>query len=195
MGTNRHTTKSQIEALLATRMGNAGIPLTYLVRKSRNLWEDTDHVPSLTERRIATKMHQGNTFALDNREFFRILLNLFTSTTLDNVVKAHQPHNDGMAAWNAILANVEGENYVTELKRQGDKATVGAFFDPTKNFSIEKYFDLHVESHVLHREAGAEVPEWRKIEQFISDALNFRTITETLKTTLDTPHSPHSTIS
>ena len=134
MGTNWHTAKSQIEALLATRMGNAGIPLTYRVRKSRDLWEDTDHVPNLTERRIATKMHQGNTCELDNREFFCILLNLFTSTTLDNVVKAHQPRNDGMAAWKVILANVEGANYVAELKRQGDRAIEGAFSDPTKNF-------------------------------------------------------------
>ena len=113
-------------------------------------------------------MHQGNIYELDNREFFRILLSLFNSTTLDNVVEAHQPRNDGMAAWIAILANVEGSNYMTELKLQGDKVIDGAFFDSTKNFTIEKYFDLHVESHVLHREAGAEVSEWRKIEKFMA---------------------------
>ena len=78
-------------------------------------------MPNLQERRIATKVHKGNNFELDNRENFMILLNTFTSTTLDNVVRSFQKHNNGIGAWKAIISNVEGANYASELKRQGDQ--------------------------------------------------------------------------
>ena len=166
-GTNWHSVKSKMSALLATRTGNAGIPLTYLVRSTRLLWEDTETMNNLQARRAATKLLEGNTYDLDNREFFRILLNTFSSTTLDNVVKGFQKEENGMEAWKAILANVEGGNYNSELKRQGDAVIEGAFFDPAKNFTIEQYFDKHVKSHELHAEANAHVPDWKKIDQFM----------------------------
>ena len=122
---------------------------------------------NIQERRIATKVHKGNTFELDNRELFRILLNTFTSTTLDNVVRLFQKHNDGMEEWKAIITNVEGANYASELKRQGNQITENAFFDANKNYTFEKYFDKNVESHKLHAAAQAPVPEWRKIDQFM----------------------------
>ena len=168
-GTNWYEVKTKLVALLNTRVGNCGIPLSYLTRSSRQAWEDTEFITNLQERRIATKVHEGHTYELDNRELYRILMNTFTSTTLDNVVKSYQRHSNGIAAWEAILANVEGANYASELKRQGDQIIDQAFFDPTKNFTFEKYFDKHVKSHELHSAAMAPVPEWRKIDQFMKN--------------------------
>ena len=126
-------------------------------------------MPNLQKRRIATKVHKGNTFELDNRERFRILLKTFTSTMLDNVVRSFQKHNNGMGAWKAIIANVEGAKYASELKRQGDQIIDNAFFDRNKNFTFEKYFDKNVKSHELHAAAQEPVPEWRKIDQFMNN--------------------------
>ena len=47
----------------------------------------------------------------------------------------------------AIIANLEGEKYASELKRQGDQVIENAFFDPNKNFTFKKYSDKHVKSH------------------------------------------------
>ena len=124
-GTNWHDVKAKMIALLNTRVRNCGIPLTYLVRETKSSWEDTEMMSNLQERRIVTKVHKGHTYVLDNRELFRILMNTFTSSTLDNIVQSHQRHNDGLAAWKAILANVEGANYASELKRQGAKSLTG----------------------------------------------------------------------
>lgn len=150
-----------------TRTGNSGIPLTYLVRAVTLSWEDTENTTNLQERRIATKVHKGHTYKLDNRELYHILMDTFTSTTLDNIVRTHQKHKNGLAAWKAILANVEGAKYASGLKRQGYQIIDGAFFDPTKNFTFEKYFDKHVKSHKLHAAAMSPVLEWRKIDQFM----------------------------
>ena len=80
-GTNWHDVKAKVISLLTTRVKTSGIPLTYIIMETRQTWEDTEQMPNLQERRIATKVHKGNTFELDNRELFRILLNTFTSTT------------------------------------------------------------------------------------------------------------------
>ena len=130
------------------------------------MWEDTDRLTNLHDRRVRTKTHEGGTFVKDNTEFLRILMAVFTSTTLNNAVKSFQATTNGLGAWNAILVNVQGGSYITELKRQGDAAIDGAFFDPSKNFTFEKYFDKHVRSHELHAEAGAVVPEWGKVDLF-----------------------------
>ena len=168
VGTNWHDTKSKLKALLATRISNSGIPLAYLVRERRLRWEDTNVMNNLQERRIVTKAHEGNTYELDNRELFRILISTFIATTLDNVVRSFQKTNNGMSAWTAIIDNVEGGNYVSKLKHQGYATIEGAFFDPNKNFAFEKYFDKPVKSHELHTEAGAPVLEWRKIDLFVT---------------------------
>ena len=74
-----------------------------------------------------------------------------------------------MGAWKAIIANVEGANYASELKSQGYYIIENELFDPNENFTFEKYFDKHVKSHKLHAAAQAPVPEWRKIDQFVKN--------------------------
>ena len=90
----------------------------------------------LQSRRVATRAHDGKTYGLGNKELHRILMNTFASTTLNNVVRTFQRQENNLGAWKSILDNVEGTNYVTELKRQGDSEVGGVFFDPTKNFTI-----------------------------------------------------------
>ena len=85
------------------------------------------------------------------------------------VVRSFQKHNNGMGAWKAIIANVEGAKYASELRRQGNQVIENAFFDPNKNFTFEKYVDKHVKSHELHAASQAPVPEWRKIDQFMKN--------------------------
>jgi len=167
VGTNWYEVKSQLLSLLATRTGKAGIPLSYLTRDSRQTWKGTDHILSSQDRRIATKAHSGNSFDIDNREFYRIISNVFTASTLEDVIRAQQKTQNGIKAWMSIKANVEGASYNSELKRQGDAMIESAFFDPTRNFSFEKYFQLHVKSHEIHAAALDQVPEWRKINGFM----------------------------
>ena len=125
-GTNWHDVKAKMIALLNTCVGNCGIPLKYLVTETKSSWEDTETMSNLQERKIATKVHGGHTYELVNRELFRILMNTFTSSTLDNVVLSYQKHNDRLAAWTAILANFKGANYANELKNdRGTKSLTG----------------------------------------------------------------------
>ena len=46
-----------------------------------------------------------------------------------------------MAKWNAILVNVEGSNYISELIRHWNQTIDKTLFDDIKKFIIEKWFD------------------------------------------------------
>ena len=65
-------------------------------------------------------------------------------------------------AWKKIKINVEGDRYNSKSKIQGDDIIEHVFFDPTKMFSFEKYFQIHVKSHEIDSTELYSVPEWRK---------------------------------
>jgi hypothetical protein len=166
-GTNWFDVRSKIRDLLTTRIGSAGIPLTYLIRAVRRTWEDTEEIQSLQDRRIVTKVHQGTSFERDNREFHRILTNLFSGSTLEGIVQSNQARTNGIKTWKEITDNVQGANYSSDLKRSADRIISSAFFDPEKMFSFEQYFEKHVRAHAIFAEAGAPLAEWKKIEDFM----------------------------
>ena len=49
VGTNWHDVKAKMIALLTTCVGTSGILLTYLIRETRQTWEDTEQMSSLQE--------------------------------------------------------------------------------------------------------------------------------------------------
>lgn len=166
-GTNWFDVRMKIHDLLSTRIGSAGLPLTYLIRETRDTWDATVNAQSLQHRRIATKAYDGPSFDRDNREFHRILTNLFSGSTLENIVQSNQSKANGVNTWNQITANVQGANYTSDLKRQADRIISAAFFDPDKMFSFDQYFDRHVLAHSMFLQAQAPVAEWKKIEDFM----------------------------
>ena len=166
-GTNWFDVRSKIHDLLSTRIGAAGIPLTYLIRDARRQWEDTEEIDSIQDRRIATKVYEGTSFDQDNREFHRILTTLFSGSTLESIVQSNQARTNGIKTWKEIIDNVQGANYSSDLKRSADRIISTAFFDPDKMFSFEQYFDKHVRAHSIFAEAGAPLAEWKKIEDFM----------------------------
>lgn len=168
IGTNWHEVKSQFHALLASRIGHCGLPLTYLVRDTRLSWLDTEHYTSLQKRRMDTIKFDGPGFDMDNREFYRIISRVFDKTTLEDLIRGHQRSQNGINAWHVVKQNVEGASYSSELKRKADSMTKNAFYDPSKNFSFETYFQIHTKAHELMASAGAPVPEWKKISDFMS---------------------------
>ena len=167
-GRNWFDVKGQITQLMSTRIGHAGIPLAYILRDSRQEWEDTEDIESLQDRRIATKKLEGPTYDLDNKELFRILANVLNGTTLEDDVNKFKVKKNGKGAWDAITAIVQGASYTNELKRQGDKLIKELFYDPTKNFDFERYYQIHARSHEIFTAASAPVPEWKKINDFMA---------------------------
>ena len=166
-GTNWYEVKSQFVALVSTRIGQAGLPLSYLIRKVRKSWEDSEEITSLQERRMATKLHEGTTFEVDNRELYRILLQTFASTTLEDTIKTEQRSQSGTAAWAKVINNVEGASFHSELKREADALISKVYFDPNRAFTFSQYFAVHTKAHEMFAAANAPVAEWKKIEDFM----------------------------
>ena len=154
-GTNWFDARGQILQLMSTRIGHSGVPLSCILRQTRSEWDDTENSTSLQDRRIATKILQGPTFDLDNKEFFRILANVLTSTTtLEDDVHKFKGTKHGRNFWNFLTAIVEGASFPTELKRQGDTIIKDLVYDPNKNFLFERYYQLHARSHEIFAAVG-----------------------------------------
>lgn len=167
IGTNWYEVKQQIILALQTVYGQSGVPLSYLIRMSRIAWEDTDNIdlyPSLQARRITTKEHTGADFNKDNLELFHILGQELDKSTLSDVIKG-TPRSDGVEAWTRILANVEGAHFRNELCRQANTIVSKAFWDPSRHFSFEQYFQRHTQYHDMMESAGAA--DWQKNEKFM----------------------------
>ena len=165
-GQNWYDVKAAFTMALSSIYGQSGVPLSYLIRSTRLAWEDTAGYSSIQQRRIDTKAHSGADFNMDNVELYRILGQEFSRTTLNDVVKAVQ-HSNGVRAWNDILDNVEGNNYRTELRRKAEALITNAFYNPSRNFSFEDYFQKHARYHDMMSKAGAPVSDWQKIEKFM----------------------------
>lgn len=169
-GNNWYLVKSQFLLALQTVYGQSGVPLSYLIRETRVNWEDTDNhndYPSLQSRRVASKDHSGADFNKDNVELYRILGQEMDGTTLEDVVKATAGSN-GVRAWENITNNVEGAHYNNELRRDANAIADSAFWDPSKQFSFESYFQKHTQYHDKMQKAGEPVSDWTKIEKFMS---------------------------
>lgn len=167
-GTNWYEVKDAFVQGLASIYGQSGVPLTYLVRDERKTWEQTEHIGSLEQRRILTKAHSGAEFNKDNTELHRLLSQTFTSTTLQDVVRQYGATSNGVAAWKAILDNVQGSNYNNELRRRAESLVAHCFYDPNRNFSFEEYFQRHTRYHDMMAKAGDPVSDSQKIAKFMS---------------------------
>ena len=135
-GTNWFDVRGQIIQLMSTRIGNSGIPLSYILRDERKEWENTEDITSLQDRRTATKMLAGPTFDLDNKEVFRILANVLTGTTLEDDINKYKTSKNGKKAWDSIIGIVQGASYTNELKRQGDRLIKDLFYDPANELRL-----------------------------------------------------------
>ena len=164
-GTNWYEVKAALTLALQAYIGRGGVPLSYLIREERKGWEATEDYETLEHRRIDTKDHAGPDYNADNMEFYRILSSEFNGTTLQDVVRGINRSN-GTAAWTAILNNVEGAHYKNELRRKAEDLASTAFYDPTKHFSFESYFEKHTKYHDMMSKAGDPVSETQKIQRF-----------------------------
>ena len=166
-GTNWYEVKAAFILGLQAFYGKGGVNLTYLTRERRMSWNETDDMDSLEQRRVATKAHTGSDFSYDNAELYRILAAQFNGTSLQDVVR-NIKRSHGVNAWNAIIANVEGAHYNNELRRRADTIVTQAFYDPTKHFSFEDYFQRHTRYHSMMERAGDPVSDVQKIQRFIA---------------------------
>ena len=137
-GTNWYEVKSAITLTQQAYIGRGGVALSYLIRDATKTWEETENYDNLEHRRIDTKDHSGPDFNADNMELYRILSSEFNGTTLQDVIRGVRRSN-GVAAWTAILNNVEGAHYQNELRRKAEEIAANAFYDPSKHFFHSKH--------------------------------------------------------
>lgn len=87
-------------------------------------------------------------------------------TTLEDMLKATASSNR-VRAWKNITDNVKGANYRNEVHRYANTIANSAFWDPSKYFLFESYFQKHFQYHDKMAKAGKPVSDWTKIKKLI----------------------------
>lgn len=167
-GSNWYEVKQQFVLALKAVYGQSGVPLSYLIRDTRKTWDETVNYASLQERCVDTKAHTGADFNKDNFELYRILSQELDKSTLEDVIKA-TPNSSRLlvVTWSRILANVQGGQFCNELQRQANSIVSNEFWDPSRHFAFESYFQKHTRYHDMMDKAGDPVSEWQKVEKFM----------------------------
>ena len=89
--------------------------MLYLIRDTRQYWEDTNVIISLQDRRTVTKKNYEKIFEIDSKEIFRIISNKFSTTTLEYAIISHQSTQNGTMTWKIIKSKVKDSNCNTEF--------------------------------------------------------------------------------
>ena len=84
-GTNWYDARRSILDIIASRKSAKGISLSYITRSADGTWDD--HYETLDERRTASYRHSGPGFAEDNKAVYHFLVQYFSKTSCNDVVR------------------------------------------------------------------------------------------------------------
>lgn len=166
-GTNWYDARRSILDIVASRKGAKGISLSYLTRLINGHWDD--NYETLEERRIATYRHAGPGFAEDNKSLYHLLVQYFSKTSCNDVVRAYERSKNGVAAWEAIRNHNEGGGFKQQLIQEANEKISRAKFTGNARFGLEDYFKVHVRCHLMLAEAGQPMGEFQKITTFMTN--------------------------
>ena len=166
-GTNWYDARRSILDIVASRKGAKGISLGYLTRIDNGNWDD--HYETLEQRRIATYRHSGPGFDEDNKAFYQLLVQYFSKTSCNDVVRHYERSKNGTAAWNAVKNHNEGGGFKQQLIQEANEQITKAKFTGNAKFGFEDYFKIHVRCHLMLAEAGQPMGEFQKITTFMSN--------------------------
>ena len=166
-GTNWYDARRSVLDIIASKKGAKGISLSYITRSVEGNWDD--NYETLEERRIASYRHSGPGYAEDNKSVYHLLVQYFSKTSCNDVVRAYEKSKNGNAAWTAIRNHNEGGGFKQQLIQEANKKITRAKFTGNARFGLEDYFKVHVRCHLMLAEAGQPMGEFQKITTFMAN--------------------------
>ena len=166
-GTNWYDARRSILDIISSKKGAKGISLSYIVRATNGAW-DNDY-ETLEERRIACYRHSGPGFVEDNKAVYHLLVQYFSKTSCNDVVRTYEKSKNGKAAWNAIKKHNEGGGFKQQLIQEANEMIARARFTGNARYGLEDYFKIHVRCHLMLAESGQPMGEFQKITTFMAN--------------------------
>ena len=151
--------------------GAANAPLTYLLREHGEVTAAIRAAPyaSDADRLIATVVHEGRHYELDNVTLYDQLKPLVINGPGWAFVRQFDKRKDGRAAVLALKAQAEGES-VKIMRKAAAYASIinAAFRGNRRGYTFANYVTIHQEAHNELLDLDEPVAESKKVTDFLA---------------------------
>ena len=133
-----------IKELLTRERGTNNIPLSYIIRSGNHNYDDTfDSTGAQLSKCIALT---GGNYHSDNSSVWFLLLEHSTGTEAEPIMNRFKTTRNGRRKWQVLLAHVESDSYVDNLKLSAmKKISTDVYNGEKKNVGIVKYYQIQSE--------------------------------------------------
>jgi hypothetical protein len=150
--------------------GAAKVPLTYLIREHDVVTAAMLGATYATteERLIATTVHAGTHYALDNKTLYDELKPLVVDGSGWSFIRKYDKTKDGHSAILALKAQAEGLSAKLTRKAKAYASLANATYRGTRRgFTFDNYIAVHQEAHNELLDLDEPVPESKKVTDFL----------------------------
>ena len=150
--------------------GAALCPLAYLIREHSEVTEEIAEIDFDTDdaRLIATTLHSGEHFDIDNVTLYEELKPLVVDGPGWGFIKKFDKTKDGRGAVLALKAQAEGQSATFTRKSKAYATLASASYRGLRRgFTYDNYVRVHQDAHNELLELNEPVPESKKVTDFL----------------------------
>lgn len=154
------------------RNKNTGAPLSYVVRENKDVTPEAlgDTYESVDAQLVATLSLTGDDFRIDNRRVYLVLKGLVIDGPGWAFIRKFNNNQDGRGAYFALKAQAEGQSAITTRLNKAYAMIQNASYNGrSKNFSFDKYIEIHQKAHNELLALGESISETKKVRDFLQN--------------------------
>ncbi len=159
--------KESVITYLNSKVGQASIPLSYIVREFDvpipGLLYSTVH-----EQLVDMAIHTGPEYNTNNGIVYDLLQSLTLNGPAWSWISSHQRSRNGRGAWKALIEYYEGDAMQVRTKQQCyDSIAKANYQGPRRGFDFSSYVAIHQQAHQDLSRLGEPIPENKKVRDFL----------------------------
>jgi hypothetical protein len=159
--------KENFDTYLHSKIGQASIPLAYIIRESNT------PIPGLIHRtahdqQVAGAILSGPEYNRNNGTVYDLLQSLTVNGPAWPWVSAHQRSRDGRSAWKSLVSYYEGDSMRTRSKQECyDAISKATYRGPCRNYDFNTYVHTHQQAHQELIRLGEPISKNKKVRDFL----------------------------
>jgi hypothetical protein len=153
---------------LSSKKNRNRTPLGYVIRSSSEAANPRETFETEHEKLVLTTPHEGTDYAEDNGTVWETIQSLTLQGTAYPYIGGFARTRDGRAAIQTLIGRYEGTAAMSRTKQAAyDEIHNAVYTGEKRNFTFENYIDKHAKAHQTLFEAGVEIREDKKVDDFL----------------------------
>lgn len=166
--TKWHPWKESVHTYLNTQLGQAHIPLAYIIREHDDPIPDANYT-TLHEELVQGVVLFGTEFDANNGKVYDFLQSLTLNGPAWPWINSFQRTRNGRGAWKALLAYYEGDAMQMRTMQECYQAISKANYQgPRRNYDFSTYVAAHQQAHQDLLHLNEPIPENKKVRDFLA---------------------------